>query len=69
MATLLSALPDNVREKLREEELTTVEGCGKAISNSVSLHSGEVAELDPQRTTWCLRQKAPGSASADWGNP
>ena len=46
-----------MRVKLDAQQLQTEEGISKAITNLVSLHSGEVVELDPQRTQWRLRRK------------
>ena len=65
-AVLLSQLPDNVYEKVSSEKLQTVDGLCKAITQLVSLHSGEIVELSPQHTQWRLRWKGPGSASPDW---
>ena len=65
---LLSELPDSAYEKLGAEQLRTVEGRSKAITQLVSLHAGEVVELNPRRSTWLLRPKAAGPASADWQN-
>ena len=69
---LLSELPDNVYLKLDANEVLpdNVEGRSRAMSNLVSLHAGEIVELDPQRTRWELRRKllAPGSASVAWEN-
>ena len=63
-----SALPDSTYVKMGEERLQSADGRAQAITKLVSLHKGEVVELDPRRTTWRLRPKAPGSASADWQN-
>ena len=47
---LLSDLPDSAHVKLSAQQLET-EGMSKAITNLVSLHAGEVVELDPRRAT------------------
>ena len=65
---LLSDLPDSAYEKLGAQQLNTVEGRAKAMTNLVAMHAGEVAELDPRRSSWLLRLKEPGFASADWQN-
>ena len=63
---LLSDFPDSTHVKLGPQQLTTLEGTSKAITNLVALHSGEVVEVNPRRTKWLLRRKAPGSDSVDW---
>ena len=61
-------MPDSSYEKLGAEQLGTKEGRRRAITQLVTWHSGEVVELDPHRTQWFLRRKAPGPASVDWQN-
>ena len=65
---LLSDAPDSAQVKLGEQRVDSVDGKSKALTNLVSLHDGEVVELDPRRTEWRLRLKAPGSASAEFLN-
>ena len=56
-AVLLSKLPPNVYEKLTEDELRTPDGRSRALTQLVSLHSGDIVELCRQRTIWHLRKK------------
>ena len=71
---LLSDFPKSTVLKVGDEQLDTPVGRGKALTQLVALHSGEVVELDRARTSWHLRRKsAPGSASAgsvpEWQSP
>ena len=65
---LFSQLPEHVNEKVSAEQLPTVEGVARALTQLVSLHAGEVVEVNLCRTRWNLRRKGPGSASPDWEN-
>ena len=65
---LLSELPDCVHAKVDAEQLATEEGVSWALIQLISLHSGEVVELDPQRTIWYLCRKSPGPVSVEWRN-
>ena len=54
---LLSEFPASTLEKVGKEQMKSPLGRGRAVSQLVSLHAGEVVEVDPSRTTWHLRRK------------
>ena len=65
---LLTRLPSIVHEKLGAQKLQTPQDFAKALVNLVDKHTGELVEVDPERSGWSLRECAPGSASATtWG--
>ena len=67
---LLSDFPRTTVHKVGDSQLDTLVGRGRALTQLVSLQSGEVVELDQTRTRWHLRPKsAPCSASSDWNSP
>ena len=50
-------------------ELRTANGRSKVLAQLVDLHTGEIAELYRQRTTWHFRRRTSSSDSKDWLNP
>ena len=67
---LLSDFPRTTVHKVGDSQMDTLVGRGRALTQLVSLHSGEVVELDQTRTRWHLRPKsAPCSSSSDWNSP
>ena len=62
-AKLFQEFPETTVTKLTPEVLATEDGRSQAPTQLVSLHSGEIVELDPRVARWLLVKKAPGSAS------